>query len=162
MAPGELPRGVGPRVALFLRDLYPQDRAKLLARDFKISVSTAQRWLDGKAPTTAQLEEMVEKWGEPFLQLVFAESFRRHDPRIQQLITARTAMLKEVSRRSPPLQRAQNLLEVGAAPAQAGWSDNSRRYSALPPPRYRHSKAIADLSREVPPSLGDLLRRLWT
>ena len=79
MANDKLPCGIGPRTAVFLRGRYPRDRAKLIAVQFRVSVSTAQRWLDGTAPTTSQLEAMFALWGADFLRVVFAEAFVLQD-----------------------------------------------------------------------------------
>src|SRR4051794_20791050 len=73
---------VGPRVAEFLREAYPKHHAKLIARDFKVSPSTAERWLAGHAPTVSHLEEMTGRWGERFIAAVFREAFERRDQRI--------------------------------------------------------------------------------
>lgn len=67
--------GVGARIANFLRARYPQHRAKILARTFSVSVSTAQRWLDGYPPTIHHLEQMYAEWGEPLIRAVFPECF---------------------------------------------------------------------------------------
>jgi hypothetical protein len=79
MVKDNFPCGIGPRTAVFLRGRYPRDRAKLIAGQFRVSVSTAQRWLDGTAPTTGQLEAMFALWGADFLRVVFAEAFVLHD-----------------------------------------------------------------------------------
>lgn len=77
--------GVGPRTAAFLREHYPTPRAKLVARDFKVSTGTAELWLSGKAPTTAHVEQMVAMFGEPYIRAVFAEAFGSGDTRIHSL-----------------------------------------------------------------------------
>ena len=67
--------GIGARIATFLRARYPQHRAKTLARTFSVSISTAQRWLDGYPPTIHHFEEMYAVWGEPLIRAVFPECF---------------------------------------------------------------------------------------
>lgn len=77
--------GVGPRTAAYLRVAYPKSRAKLIARDFRVSTGTAERWLKGEAPTVAHIEQMTVVFGEPYIRALFAEAFERHDERIKEL-----------------------------------------------------------------------------
>jgi hypothetical protein len=79
------PSGLGPRISQLLKQIYPRDRAKLIARRFKVSESTAERWLRGHAPTTHYIEEMYAEWGIRFVQAVFIEAFQNEDPRIAAL-----------------------------------------------------------------------------
>ena len=60
---------------MFLRSRYPHHRAKTLARVFSVSVTTAQRWLDGYPPTIRHFEKMYAVWGEPLIRAVFPEAF---------------------------------------------------------------------------------------
>lgn len=53
-----------------------------------MSEGTAELWLSGKAPTTAHVEQMVARFGEPYVRNVFAEAFARHDERIKRLETS--------------------------------------------------------------------------
>ena len=78
--------GIGPRTADFLKSYYPSPWAKLIARDFNVSPATANLWLQGKAPTTAHLEEMMAKFGLPFVQAVFIEACENKDPRVDALV----------------------------------------------------------------------------
>lgn len=82
------PCGIGPRTAAFLREIYPKDRAKLIARDFRVSVGTAERWLRGEAPTTAHVEQMVARFGAPYLRRLFVEAFDEGDSRLEQLMVS--------------------------------------------------------------------------
>lgn len=77
--------GVGPRTAAYLRIAYPKSRAKLIARDFRVSTGTAERWLKGEAPTVAHIEQMTAVFGEPYIRALFVEAFERHDERIKEL-----------------------------------------------------------------------------
>ena len=77
--------GVGPRTADFLRQRYPKARAKLIARDFGVSVGTAERWLRGEAPTVAHIEQMTALFGEDYIRAVFAEAFENQDKRVSEL-----------------------------------------------------------------------------
>jgi hypothetical protein len=99
-------RGIGPRTALFLREEFPKDRAKQLANKFRVSITTAQRWLDGHAPTTAHLEAMVAAWGNRFIQSVFIEASQSGDQRIQELVQARAELIKSLGYPSDPLEAA--------------------------------------------------------
>ncbi|MCZ8102307.1 MAG: hypothetical protein O9972_30995 [Burkholderiales bacterium] len=125
--------GVGPRCATWLKEVYPANRGKLIARDFRVSESTAWRWLAGEAPTVRVLEEMGAKWGRPFLNYVFAGSAGPAGDDLQRLMAIRDeldrreaeakARAKEVeegfkrySRAAPDLGRAAGKL---AAPLPA-------------------------------------------
>ncbi|WP_198384227.1 hypothetical protein [Roseomonas sp. KE2513] len=77
--------GVGPRTAEFLRQRYPKSRAKLIARDFGVSIGTAERWLRGAAPTVAHIEQMTALFGEEYVRVVFAEAFASQDQRVAAL-----------------------------------------------------------------------------
>jgi hypothetical protein len=77
--------GVGPRTAAFLKETYARPRAKLIARDFDVSVGTAERWLSGEAPTVAHIEQMTGLFGEEYVRAVFIEAFERQDYRIRLL-----------------------------------------------------------------------------
>lgn len=70
----------GARVAAFLRQAYPDARAKRIARDFDVSERQGERWLAGELPTTAQLAKMAGKLGWRFWHSV-GEAFIGHaDP----------------------------------------------------------------------------------
>ena len=81
--------GVGPRCATWLKEVYPANRGKLIARDFSVSHSTVWRWLAGEAPTVRVLEEMAAKWGRPFLEYVFAGSAGPAGDDLQRLVAIR-------------------------------------------------------------------------
>ena len=114
MAKDKLPSGIGPRTAVFLRERYPRDRAKLIAGQFRVSVSTAQRWLDGTAPTTSQLEAMFALWGTDFLRVVFAEAFVLQDNRstLDALVQARITLLQQLGNPADPLAKARQMHEL--------------------------------------------------
>ncbi len=70
---------VGARVAALLKAIYPRHRAKLIARDFGVSVPTAERWLAGHAPTVGHLGAMADRWSHRFIEVVFREAVAAHD-----------------------------------------------------------------------------------
>ena len=107
-----LPYGIGPRVALFLRNTYAQDRAKLIARQFSVSVTTSQRWLDGHAPTTAHLEAMCALWGASFVSAIFAEASAARDQHVTALLDARAKLLADLQHPSDPLETARRLKQT--------------------------------------------------
>lgn len=72
---GRVPYGVGPRVEAYLRQRFERPRAKRIARELDVGEKVVNRWLGGHAPTLPQLEQMVDRWGEPFLRAVFIEAF---------------------------------------------------------------------------------------
>ncbi|MHB2165657.1 hypothetical protein [Alsobacter sp. R-9] len=84
--------GVGPRCATWLKELYPNHRGKLIARDFDVSESTVWRWLAGEAPTVRILEEMSARWGRPFLEYVFAGQDGPAGDDLQRLIAIRAEL----------------------------------------------------------------------
>jgi len=114
MGKDKLPSGIGPRTAVFLRERYPRDRAKLIAGQFRVSVSTAQRWLDGTAPTTSQLEAMFALWGADFLRVVFAEAFvlRNSSATLDALVQARVKLLQQLGNPADPLAKAREMHEL--------------------------------------------------
>ena len=123
MANDKLPSGIGPRTAVFLRERYPRDRAKLIAGQFRVSVSTAQRWLDGTAPTTSQLEAMFALWGTDFLQAVFAEAFVLQDrsATLDALVQARISLLQQLGNPADPLAKARQMHELGSRWGGLDW-----------------------------------------
>ena len=106
---GDSPRGVGPRVALWLRTQYPHDRAKLVARQFRVSPTQAQHWLDGTAPTTQHLEAMFAHWGRTFLDAVFIEASHQNDVAFRELVAARSILLRQLDANRNPLDAAREL-----------------------------------------------------
>lgn len=64
------PDSPGARCAFFLRTVYRKDRAKLIARDFDKSESTAKLWLAGQLPANKDLIRMDEKFGPSFWPFV--------------------------------------------------------------------------------------------
>jgi hypothetical protein len=69
----------GERVAVLLRTIYPAHRAKLIARDFEVSIPVAERWLAGKLPTSRHLAVMAVLWSHRFIEVVFPEAVAAHD-----------------------------------------------------------------------------------
>lgn len=90
--------GVGPRVAAFLRGAYSRDRAKRIARDFRVSPQTAERWLAGHAPTVAHIEAMVAQFGRPFIAALFVEACQEQEQRIAALEAELARMRAEAER----------------------------------------------------------------
>lgn len=138
--PERYPAGIGPRVALFLRETYAQDRAKAVARQFRVSISTSQRWLDGHAPTTAHLEAMCALWGAPFVTAIFAEASAARDQHVAALLEARTKLLADLQHPSDPLETARRLKQ---ADFRWGWiwAPPEVQYSARSIPGTYHPPA---------------------
>lgn len=59
---------VGERIALWFSDAP----AKVIAREFAVAVQTAKGWKRGQLPLMAHFAAMVARWGEDFLDFVFA------------------------------------------------------------------------------------------
>lgn len=59
---------VGERIALWFSDAP----AKVIAREFEVAVQTAKGWKRGQLPLMAHFAAMVARWGEDFLDFVFA------------------------------------------------------------------------------------------
>ncbi len=62
---------LGARVAVLLREVFPDCRAKRVARAFNVSVPTAERWLAGHAPAVPHLARMAQFWPRRFIAVVF-------------------------------------------------------------------------------------------
>jgi hypothetical protein len=162
MAKDKLPSGIGPRTAVFLRERYPRDRAKLIAGQFRVSMSTAQRWLDGTAPTTSQLEAMFALWGADFLRTVFAEAFVLQDrsATLHALVQARIKLLQQLGNPADPLAKARQMHELGFRWGGLDWvprrgSDvefcavaNSGR-SGPPPKTPLHEERVSNLLKAL-------------
>ena len=103
--------GVGARCAAWLRELYPNNKGKLVARDFNVSENTAWRWMSGVAPTVLHLEEMVSRWGHPFLNYVFDNPESNPREQIEKII----AIKAELDRRD-----AENKLKVPTPSQNSG------------------------------------------
>ena len=147
MAKDKLPSGIGPRTAVFLRQRYPRDRAKLIAGQFRVSVSTAQRWLDGTAPTTSQLEAMFALWGADFLRVVFAEAFVLQDSSatLDALIQARIKLLQQLGNPADPLAKARQMHELNFRWGGLEWAPR-------PAPRVEYSaRYVGPQPRPKPP-----------
>lgn len=65
----------GERVAAWLRQAYPECRAKRIARDFEASEPAAKSWLHGRAPGREFLERMMRRWGRGFFLFVYGGQF---------------------------------------------------------------------------------------
>jgi len=164
--------GLGPRCKAWLRQQYPKNRGKLIARDFGVHENTAWRWLSGRAPTTAHLEEMYGRWGLPWLEFVFVEAFERQDARLGHLhqidteisrLEARRAELDEARIRWLEARRAERELAHGAE--SVGKESMAQRAppaqrSDLDGPIEARRQILDQLAKEIPqPSLG-VLRHL--
>jgi transcriptional regulator with XRE-family HTH domain len=98
--------GVGPRCASWLKEVYPANRGKLIARDFRVSESTVWRWLAGEAPTVRVLEEMAAKWGRPFLEYVFAGKSEPSGENLRRLIAIREELdRREAAKKAPHVEK---------------------------------------------------------
>lgn len=150
------PAGIGPRVALFLRETYAQDRAKTIARQFRVSVTTSQRWLDGHAPTTAHLEAMCALWGVRFISAVFAEASAARDQHVTALLEARAKLLAELQHPADPLETARRLKQ---ADFRWGWiwAPPDVQFSARIVPGAYHAEAETSLSTPAQMTVVQLL-----
>ncbi len=68
---GDAVQRLGARVAVLLREVFPDCRAKRVARAFNVSVPTAERWLAGQAPAVPHLARMAQFWPRRFVAVVF-------------------------------------------------------------------------------------------
>ena len=131
------PSGLGPRISRLLKQIYPRDRAKLIARRFKVSESTAERWLRGHAPTTQYIEEMYAEWGITFVKAVFIEAFQNEDPRIAAL---------EAGYRQEKTSKESSLQGV---PTDQKYGSRQPEYSARTLPNPLIEGLIASVPRET-------------
>ena len=146
----KVPSGIGPRVALFLRATYQRNRAKQIARQFNVSVSNAQRWLDGTAPTTAHLEAMLALWGMDFVRAIFIEACDAADGRIvqiAQLVEARLDLMRELQHQGDLFEAARHAERAGIS-MNHDWSPGITLSPCPPPMDY------------APPSMSDLIDSL--
>lgn len=65
-----LHRAMGDRCATALREVYPRDAAKSMARDFGWSEPTCKKYLAGNLPSGANLAAMLQKFGARFAAYV--------------------------------------------------------------------------------------------
>lgn len=73
---------IGQRWAYWLHQAYPKDAAKLIARDFDVSISTSTRWLGGVVPTFDHFTLAAKRWGRPFLAFVFERLPKMSDDQV--------------------------------------------------------------------------------
>jgi hypothetical protein len=88
--------GVGGRVAAWLRQAYPADAAKLIARDFGSDERTAKGWLSGNRPLNRHWDAMVARWGKAFLMFCYQPHF---DWAEQERLDAELAALQSIAAR---------------------------------------------------------------
>lgn len=62
---------VGSRVSYWLREAYPSDTAKVVARLFGCSPRTVEGWLAGHMPANRHLLLMMRAWGRQFVAFIF-------------------------------------------------------------------------------------------
>jgi hypothetical protein len=67
--------GVGQRTAAWLRQKYPDAKAKRIARDFGVAKITAKGWLKGNRPSNDHWDLMVARWKKEFLAFVYSPTF---------------------------------------------------------------------------------------
>lgn len=142
------PAGLGPRVAAFLRERYPRDRAKLIGRDFSVSPGTAERWLAGYAPAVWHIEAMYEVFGEAFARSLFVEAFAGRDARLQQLERALIEQRRQTARLAEERERVQEQRPSDTA-EQGGVAYSSRSFSALRIPVV--PRLLEELVATIPP-----------
>ena len=129
---------VGARVAELLRVSYPEHRAKLIARQFDVSVPTAERWLAGKLPTSRHLAAMAALWGHRFIEVVFPLAVAAHD-RLRDANAERRGAPTWAGDAGRRLMIARVEVSVGrrlrrlptAAGVVAGWRKSPLRLDAL-------------------------------
>jgi hypothetical protein len=132
--------GLGPRCAAWLKAHYPEGRRiKMLCRDLRIGPSRANELLAGAAPTSAQLEELVARFGAPFLRHCFVEALAREDARLAELERELERLRNEVDR-----------LADGKDPQRAGRPQYQRRQVVAGPDRV--AALLAELVAELTPA----------
>ena len=91
---------MGQRVCFWLKSYYPRNAAKLIARDFRVSIATAKRWLAGALPTAEHLAAMGARFGKRFLAFVYEPAVGpwrdyAYEEEIQDLRTRLDALERE-------------------------------------------------------------------
>jgi hypothetical protein len=66
---------VGQRTAHWLKQRWPADTAKHVAREFDMSVRTAEGYCAGSPPSNRVWHAMVAKWGKDFISFVYQPHF---------------------------------------------------------------------------------------
>ncbi|MDR3438972.1 hypothetical protein [Telmatospirillum sp.] len=80
---------------------------KELMTDFGVAEQTAKKWRSGKLPEALHMAAMVERWGQPFLDTIFAAALSRVEADLVgqmesvevQISTMRERMINEARRR---------------------------------------------------------------
>lgn len=66
---------VGQRTAHWLKQRWPVDTAKYLAREFDLSVRTAEGYCAGGVPSNRVWHAMVARWGKAFVAFIYEPHF---------------------------------------------------------------------------------------
>lgn len=62
---------VGDRLAAWLRQAYPDAKAKRVAADFDVDERTAKSWLSGALPKNKHMLAMKQRWGWRFVAFIY-------------------------------------------------------------------------------------------
>ncbi|MBK5910097.1 hypothetical protein CCR85_01135 [Rhodothalassium salexigens] len=128
---------LGERVGAFLRAAMPGEaKAKMIARRYAVSLSTAEKWLAGSPPGVKWLAMLINDLGAPFVRHVFepllgeASLSQRADRLVadMELLRKDLAHVDEATRRTLDLARAGDSVD-GAGAGQRGLSAGAARGS---------------------------------
>lgn len=107
---------MGERVAIWLRQAYPDAKAKRIARDFDVAEATAKSWLAGKPPSTGHLAQMCARWRKSFAAWVLAPTGDwTAEWRLQAEIEAAVNAMAVVESKMKEAERAAHQAVVGDA-----------------------------------------------
>lgn len=93
--------GVGQRIAAWLRQAYPDAKAKRIALDFGCDERTAKSWLAGERPIGRHLDAMIARWGRVFFAFVYEPVLNWAE---QERLDAELAALQSVTARLRSVQ----------------------------------------------------------
>ena len=124
---------VGERVAFWHKLLYPDHRAKRMARDYDVSVPTAERWLAGALPPQKHFTRMVKRFGERFTQFVYEPVWRSPEELAAERadIAARLRILEAT--RDDPFAACEEVVVATCAAESEGPGGVAQRQEQLAP-----------------------------
>lgn len=119
-----------------LRDWLNDKPAKVLARQYNVSVKTAESWKAGNPPQFRHLLAMVDHWGAAFLEHLFAPVLEKDDATVEREIETLRRSLETLERTIKADAKAAatastDQSQTGAAKGQAGIRAGSGRGKTL-------------------------------
>ncbi|WP_200288177.1 hypothetical protein, partial [Rhodothalassium salexigens] len=114
---------LGERVGAFLRAAMPGDaKAKVIARRYAVSISTAEKWLAGSPPGVKWLAMLINDLGAPFVRHVFEPLLGEASlsQRADRLVADMELLRKDLAHVDAATQRTLDLARAGDSVDGAG------------------------------------------